>query len=212
MALTTSKPPPAASGQPRPHDPAVPVATTAAAHPTTVTTSSAAPTTAATTTKATVTTTVAPTHSRSGGGPMPPPVPPPTSATVKLTYVSITRFHNTKTGFHMTETTDSSLPAQQGFVVEGGLGYLVTTNAPGTVGFYLCKTSAGDYFSSVDQTGRCEGQTTVGLLGYVYLDAPASGPSAPLYRCNANGATRYDSLNSACENNGTNEGRLGYVI
>lgn len=88
----------------------------------------------------------------------------------------------------------------------------MTTNAPGTVGFYLCKMSnSGDYFSSVDQTGRCEGQTTIGLLGYVDLDAPPSGPSAPLYRCNS-GSSHYDSLNSACENNGTNEGRLGYVI
>jgi hypothetical protein len=141
---------------------------------------------------------------------MPPPVPPPTSPVAKLTFLSIARYHNTTSGFHLTAKTGSSIPA--GFSEEGPLGYLVATNAPGTVPFYLCKVSgSGDYFSSADQTGHCEGQTTVAMLGYLYRSAPAGMTSAPLYRCNS-GSSHYESLNSGCEGNGTNEGTLGYVI
>ncbi|HEX4726114.1 MAG TPA: serine/threonine-protein kinase, partial [Pseudonocardiaceae bacterium] len=184
----------------------------ASTDPTTATSVSAPPTTVTQTTHATVvTTTVAPTRAKGGGAPIPPPpAPPPTSATVKLTYLPIARYHDAKSGFHLTTKTGSSVPG--GFSEEGPLGYLVATNAPGTVKFYLCKVAgSGDYFSAVDQTGRCEGQTTVAMLGYIYLSAPASGPSAPLYRCNS-GGSHYDSLNSGCEGNGKKEGTLGYVI
>jgi hypothetical protein len=141
---------------------------------------------------------------------MPPPVPAPTSQTSKLTFLSISRYHNTTSGYHLTNKVGSPLP-QQGYSEEGSLGYLVATNAPGTVGFYLCRTSSSpDYFSSIDQSGHCEGQTTVALLGYIYLSAPAGMPSAPIYRCNS-GASHYDSLTSNCEGNGTKEGQLGYV-
>ena len=214
FALNGPKPSPSAAASST-TTAAAPVATTSvAAAPTTVTSVAATPTTLVTTTHATVvTTTVTPTRGRTGGGggaPMPAPVPPPTSTTAKLTYLPIARYHNTTSGFHLTTKTGSPVP--DGFGEEGPLGYLVATNAPGTVGFYLCKMSgSGDYFSSVDQTGRCEGQTTVAMLGYVYLSAPASGPSAPLYRCNS-GGSHYDSLNPGCEGNGTKEGTLGYVI
>jgi eukaryotic-like serine/threonine-protein kinase len=83
---------------------------------------------------------------------------------------------------------------------------------PGTVRFYLCQVTGGaDYFSSVDQSGGCEGQTTVRMLGYIYVHAPAGLESAPLYRCNS-GGSHYDTLRSDCEGNGQLEGTSGYVL
>ena len=84
---------------------------------------------------------------------------------------------------------------------------------PGTVKFYACKMkSTNDHFSSVDQSGKCEGQTTVALLGYVFTDKPAGVVSAPLYRCNA-GNSHFDSVIPNCESpKVVKEGTLGYVV
>ena len=209
IALTGSKPNAVA---------APPVRTTVSNTPdATVTASptpSATPTTAPSTTSAAVTTTTTATKTRSSpthqaGNPMPPAPPAPGTTANNLTYIGIARY-NSPSGFHITLTDGSPVPA--GFVEEGPLGYLVTTNAPGTVKFYECKVSnSGDYFSSVDQSGHCEGQSTVALLGYIYADQPATGQSAALYRCNS-GSSHYDSLNPDCENNGKQEGRNGFVI
>jgi serine/threonine protein kinase len=170
-------------------------------------------TTAATTTTVTSGTTTSTPATRSmsaksQAGPMPTTVPPPsTTAGPKLTYVGIERYNNPD-GYHITLATGHTVPP--GFTAEGPLGWLVTTNAPGTVRFYLCEVaSTGDYFSSVDQTGRCEGQTEIAMQGYIYTAAPP-GTSAPLYRCNS-GASHFDSLNQNCEGR-TYEGLDGYVI
>ncbi|HEX9335260.1 MAG TPA: serine/threonine-protein kinase [Pseudonocardiaceae bacterium] len=210
LALTGPKQSTAASGPAQRHDTAAaPVASTsAAAGPAGGTAGSVASSIVVTTTRAAVvTTSVAPTRGRA---PLPPPVPPPTSPTAKLTFLAIARYHNTTNGYHLTAKIGSPLPA--GYSEEGPLGYLVATAEPGTLRLYLCKMSSSpDYFSSVDQTGHCEGQTTVAMLGYLYSTAPAGMTSALLYRCNS-GASHYDSLRSDCEGNGTKEGQLGYVI
>jgi hypothetical protein len=145
---------------------------------------------------------------RGPAGPLPTTVPPPTVAKSVPT-VSISRYHN-PVGNHITVTSSSQVPA--GFTDEGSLGYLVRTNLSGTVRFYLCQmTGAKDYFSSVDQSGRCEGQTTVRMLGYIFTGPPPGVASAALYRCNS-GGSHYDSLRSDCEGAGQEEGRSGYVL
>lgn len=176
-------------------DPTIVTGTTTTA-PTTTTVATTVPTTTRATSKAAV-------------GPMPTTVPPPATPTgPKLTYVAIERYHD-PAGYHITLATGRSVPS--GFTAEGPLGYLVTTNAPGTVRFYLCKvTNSPDYFSSTDQSGKCEGQTTIAMQGYIYLNAPSGGTSARLYRCNS-GVSHFDSLQSTCEGQKV-EGPEGYVI
>jgi hypothetical protein len=183
--------------------------TTAATTTATTTRPAATTTTAVPTSTTAVPTTTRATKARGPVGPMPTTVPPPTKAGTKLSFVAIYRYHS-PVGYHITTTSAHAVPS--GFTKEGPLGYLVTTNAPGTVRFYLCRMTGGqDYFSSVDQSGACEGQTRVAMLGYIYLSAPSGMQSAALYRCNS-GNSHYDSLRQDCEGNGTNEGRDGYVI
>lgn len=49
------------------------------------------------------------------------------------------------------------------------VGYAYTAAERGTVGLYRCETSAGDEFTSLDES--CEGGRTVAELGYVYPPA-----------------------------------------
>ena len=57
---------------------------------------------------------------------------------------------------------------------------------------------------------NCEGQSVLGLLGYVLADKPADLPSLPLYRCNA-GAHHFDSVTTGCEGQ-TVEFQYGWVL
>jgi hypothetical protein len=124
--------------------------------------------------------------------------------------VLLTRYANPK-GFHFSGTPKVTAPA--GFTAEGPLGSLVAKPEPGTVKFYACKMkTTDDHFSSLDQTGRCEGQTTVALLGYVYEDKPAGVVTTALYRCNS-GASHFDSVMPDCESpKVVREGPLGYLV
>lgn len=133
-----------------------------------------------------------------------------TKAKPPLALVALTRYHN-PAGFHFTGTSKVATPA--GFTAEGPLGSLVAKTEPGAVKFYACKMkTTNDHFSSVDQTGKCEGQTTVALLGYVFKDKPDGVVSTPLYRCNA-GNSHFDSVIPNCESpKVVKEGTLGYVV
>ncbi|MFI9385044.1 serine/threonine-protein kinase [Kutzneria sp. NPDC052558] len=174
----------------------------AVASSTTTTTASALPTTTTTavttTSSSTTTSTTTTTHT--------------TTTTTKppLALALLTRYNNPK-GFHFTGTPKSAAPA--GFTAEGPLGSVVAKSEPGTIKLYSCKMkTTDDHFSSVDQTGNCEGQTSLGLLGYLYQAKPAGVASTALYRCNA-GNSHFDSVIANCESpKVTKEGTLGYVV
>jgi serine/threonine protein kinase len=170
------------------------VSSTSSAAPTTTTTTGTPATTRTTTTHSTTTTTTSTTTSKA----------PP------LALVLLTRYANPK-GFHFSGTPKVTAPA--GFTAEGPLGSLVAKPEPGTVKFYACKMkTTDDHFSSLDQTGKCEGQTTVALLGYVYEDKPAGVVTTALYRCNS-GASHFDSVMPDCESpKVVREGPLGYLV
>lgn len=175
------------------------VTTTSSVAPTTTTTTA---TSTATTTKTTHTTTTATTTTATSAT--------TTTSSKPLALMLLTRYANPK-GFHFSGTP--KVPAPAGFTMEGPLGSLVATPEPGTVKFYECKMkSTDDRFSSLDQTGECEGETMVAVLGYVYLSKPSGVVTHPLYRCNS-GVSHFDSVMSNCESSKvTNEGPLGYVV
>jgi hypothetical protein len=162
---------------------------------TSATTTTVAPTTVATTTTTTTHTTTKTTT---------------TTSTKPLALLLLTRYTNPK-GFHFSGTPKVAAPT--GFKMEGALGSLVATPEPGTVKLYACKTKAtDDHFSSLDPTGKCEGQTTLGLLGYVYETKPAGVVTHPLYRCEAAGM-HLESVEANCENpKVNNQGSLGFVV
>ncbi|QUQ63195.1 serine/threonine-protein kinase [Kutzneria sp. CA-103260] len=174
------------------------VASAAAVNSTTATTTAAptTTTTAATTTTTTTTTTTSKTTT--------------TKTKPPLALVVLTRYHS-PVGFHFSGTPKVATPS--GFTAEGPLGSLLSKAEPGSVKFYACKMkTTDDHFSSVDQTGKCEGQTTVALLGYVFKDKPDGVVSTPLYRCNA-GNSHFDSVIANCESpKVVKEGTLGYVV
>jgi serine/threonine protein kinase len=133
-----------------------------------------------------------------------------TTTSKPLALLLLSRYANPQ-GFHFSGTPKVAAPT--GFKLEGPLGSLVATKEPGTVKFYACKMkTTDDHFSSLDQTGKCEGQTTVALLGYVYQDKPTDVATIPLYRCNS-GGSHFDSVVANCESpKVTKEGTLGYLV
>ncbi|WP_326945525.1 serine/threonine protein kinase [Amycolatopsis sp. NBC_01307] len=122
--------------------------------------------------------------------------------------VPLVRFHHPEGG-HFSGTKKVGAPA--GFTKEGLFGELVASAEPGTRKLFACKVKdKKDWFTSPDQSGKCEGQQALGLLGYVYADPPTWSGSRALYRCNA-GASHFDSLDAGCEGK-KKEFLLGYVV
>jgi len=122
--------------------------------------------------------------------------------------VPLTRFHH-KDGGHFSGTKKIDPPA--GFTPEGVFGALVATAEPGTRKLFACKVkSEKDWFTSTDQSGKCEGEQSLGLLGHIYANPPAWAGSRALYRCNA-GASHFDSLDAGCEGK-TKEFLMGYLV
>jgi serine/threonine protein kinase len=122
--------------------------------------------------------------------------------------VPLVRFHHPDGG-HFSGTKKVGPPA--GFKMEGLFGELVATAEPGTRKLFACRVKdQKDWFTSPDQSGKCEGQQSLGLLGYIYANPPTWSGSRALYRCNA-GANHFDSLDSGCEGKQT-EFLLGYVV
>ncbi|WP_326956389.1 serine/threonine-protein kinase [Amycolatopsis sp. NBC_01286] len=122
--------------------------------------------------------------------------------------VPLVRFHHPEGG-HFSGTKKVGAPA--GFTKEGLFGELVASAEPGTRKLFACKVKdKKDWFTSPDQSGKCEGQQALGLLGYVYANPPTWSGSRALYRCNA-GASHFDSLDAGCEGK-KKEFLLGYVV
>ncbi|WP_352251177.1 serine/threonine-protein kinase [Amycolatopsis nalaikhensis] len=126
----------------------------------------------------------------------------------KPTMVPLTRYHHPD-GPHFSATKKIGPPA--GFTKEGVFGSLVATAEPGTRKFYACKVkNQNDWFTSTDQSGKCEGQEPIGLLGYAYAQPPTWASARAIYRCNA-GASHFDSLDAGCEGK-TKEFLMGYLV
>ncbi|SFA83359.1 Protein kinase domain-containing protein [Amycolatopsis marina] len=132
--------------------------------------------------------------------------PPPASNRELL---PLSRYNHPR-GAHFTGTANVRVPG--GFSSEGVLGSLAAEPEQGTRKLYACTLAkrGGDWFSSIDQSGGCEGQRAVGLLGFIFDAAPDGVPARPLYRCNA-GDSHFDSLNANCEGE-VRELLLGYLI
>jgi len=164
------------------------------------------------TTAATTTTTAAPTTTTAATSTTTTKTTKTTTTTSKppLALVALTRYANAK-GFHYSGTPKVAAPA--GFHPEGPLGSLLAKAEPGAVKFYSCKMkTTDDHFSSLDQTGKCEGETTLALLGYVYENKPAGVVTTALYRCNS-GGSHFDSVIANCENpKVVKEGPLGFLV
>lgn len=81
-------------------------------------------------------------------------------------------------------------------------------NGTATQPLYSCKQGSEDFFSSNDPL--CEGQLTLGLVGYVYPTPPVGISSIPLYRCIVTGdGDHFVSPDPLCEGAKT-EKLLGY--
>jgi eukaryotic-like serine/threonine-protein kinase len=122
--------------------------------------------------------------------------------------VPLTRFHH-KDGGHFSGTKKIEPPG--GFTREGAFGALVATAEPDTRKLFACKVkSERDWFTSTDQSGACEGEQPLGLLGHIYANPPSWAGARALYRCNA-GASHFDSLDAGCEGK-TKEFLMGYLV
>ena len=177
--------------------------------PTTVTsTTTAAPTTTKSTTTTTATTTQSSKANADGapaaGTTTTTSAPPPRT-------VTIYRYYDSTTGTHLTGTASTAIP--KGFVREKyTLGKLLATAQPGAVKVFSCKATGDDYFTSIDQSGACEGHgaTDLGLIGYIYK-APQGGDALTMYRCVYGGQSQhYDSIFPNCDGNGTMQFVEGY--
>ncbi|MEV6619623.1 serine/threonine-protein kinase [Amycolatopsis sp. NPDC051106] len=135
----------------------------------------------------------------------------PTSTTGEKPHpaeVPLIRYHHPEGG-HFSGTKKVGPPA--GFTKEGVFGSLVATAEPGTRKLFACKVKdKKDWFTSTDQSGKCEGQQSLGLLGHVYANPPSWAGTRAIYRCNA-GASHFDSLDAGCEGK-TKEFLMGYVV
>ncbi|MFJ7210968.1 serine/threonine-protein kinase [Amycolatopsis sp. NPDC098790] len=122
--------------------------------------------------------------------------------------VPLIRYHQSDGG-HFSGTKKVSPPS--GFTKEGVFGSLVEKAEPGTRKLFACKVKDHkDWFTSTDQSGKCEGQQALGLLGHIYANPPSWAGARALYRCNA-GASHFDSLDAGCEGK-TKEFLMGYVV
>jgi serine/threonine protein kinase len=139
--------------------------------------------------------------------------PPPSSAGEQPgkpdpVKVPLTRFHQPNGG-HFSGTKKVGPPA--GFTKEGVFGALVATAEPGTRKLFACKVKdQKDWFTSTDQSGKCEGQQSLGLLGHLYANPPGWAAARAIYRCNA-GASHFDSLDARCEGK-AKEFLMGYLV
>ncbi|MEU3600239.1 hypothetical protein ABZ714_16205 [Streptomyces sp. NPDC006798] len=84
-----------------------------------------------------------------------------------------------------------------GYNLEGSLGLLHTSPAPGTGPLYLCVVR-GDNF--VSRHVNCEGQEYVTRLGWIYDSPPPGVANVPVYRCLGNGTRElFESNDPNCE-------------
>jgi hypothetical protein len=101
--------------------------------------------------------------------------------------------------------TTGSPPA--GYGLEGTLGYLINAG-PDTNPLYGCIQNS-DQFLSKDR--GCEGQTLIGLEGWIYNDPPPSDATVAVYRCSVPGSDHFAADDPNCEGQHT-DGLLGYAL
>ncbi len=176
---------------------------------TTTSTATTTTTTTATTTTGKATTTTQsskPNASGAQGGATTTTTPPPAT-------VAVYRWYDSTTGAHLTATASTAIP--KGFKRENyGLGKLLAGPEPGAVKVFSCKETGNDYFTSTDQSGKCEGNgnTDLGLIGYIYR-SPQGGDALTMYRClyGNNPPMHFDSIFPDCDGgNGKKEFVEGY--
>jgi hypothetical protein len=93
-----------------------------------------------------------------------------------------------------------------GYGLEATLGFLVAGGS-GTSPLYGCAAGA-DHFLSLDS--GCEGQTVLGLEGWIYGSPPADVASVAIYRCRTS-SDHFASADPHCEGQ-TTEALLGYAL
>ena len=106
-------------------------------------------------------------------------------------------------GFHW--VTTGSPPS--GYGLEGTLGYLINAG-PDTSPLYGCIQNS-DQFLSKDR--GCEGQTLIGLEGWIYDDPPSNVATVAVYRCSVPGSDHFAADDPNCEGLHT-DGLLGYAL
>ncbi|HEX3975893.1 MAG TPA: hypothetical protein VHW96_06485 [Solirubrobacteraceae bacterium] len=94
-----------------------------------------------------------------------------------------------------------------GYVLEGTLGYLINAG-PDTNPLYGCIQNS-DQFLSKDR--GCEGQTLIGLEGWIYDDPPPDVATVAVYRCSVPGSDHFAADDPGCEGQQT-DGLLGYAL
>ena len=94
-----------------------------------------------------------------------------------------------------------------GYSLEGVLGYL-TTAGPDTNALWGCIQSQ-EQFLSKDQ--GCEGQTNLGLEGWIYDAPPPNAATLAVYRCSVPGSNHFAADDPNCEGQHT-DGLLGYAL
>ena len=97
--------------------------------------------------------------------------------------------------------------APSGYGLEGTLGYLINA-APDTNPLYGCIQNS-DQFLSKDR--GCEGQTLLGLEGWIYDDPPPNVATVAVYRCSVPGSDHFAADDPNCEGQHT-DGLLGYAL
>jgi hypothetical protein len=91
-------------------------------------------------------------------------------------------------------TGNTSAPVRDGYHFVATLGMLLPTLRDNTRTLYACQLGT-DAFTSTDAT--CEGKTTVGEIGSVYISPPTNVATIPIYRCNT-GPDHFESRQQDC--------------
>lgn len=112
----------------------------------------------------------------------------------------LTRYNG---GYHW--VTTGSQPS--GYGLEGTLGYLINAG-PDANPLYGCIQNS-DQFLSKDS--GCEGQTQIGLEGWIYDDPPPNVATVAVYRCSVPGSDHFAADDPNCEGQHT-DGLLGYAL
>ncbi len=96
-----------------------------------------------------------------------------------------------------------------GYSLEFTLGYLYMAPQPNTIPLYSC-LAIYDHF--VSPASNCEGQTVLGMNGWIYSSPPVGVPNIAMYRCIINippNTDHFVSVDPNCEG-WTREFLLGY--
>ncbi|MEW1697962.1 hypothetical protein ACIQCR_23560 [Streptomyces sp. NPDC093249] len=107
------------------------------------------------------------------------------------------------------DTLSTPWDAPAGYQLQGPLGTLYTSAAPGTTPLYLCQVR-GDHFTSTDV--NCEGQAYVTRLGWLHTSPPPGVSTLPLLRCLRNENRQiFESHQPHCEGQ-IHGGTLGHLL